>query len=634
MSEIATELQGRKECVGKERAGGVEKTRSESSPDVYQVCTIPFSHLFSTFFLNDNLIGRMGWLSTGASGDGPVVASDLLMKYNTFHREATDTEPADTAAAIERALVINDAAIQTHLTPPFQPARKSTPPLARMSQGSDLAQVKGKGSTPSAVEIIHQASVESGDGRLRESVGQSRFCASAWQTGDPSWDPSQEGQSQQPEYLAQTNTGCQTMVNAQAAIACLQRSPAPDTPSDHSRLSMRRQPTSSQSWMSSLSPQAPAERRTTSPDLSQPLQSPSQRAILRHILQLRWNVDHESSELLKPPAISPSPSHSPRKLYPSPKRPTTDSPSKHSTESFADAVAAAINESARLGSSSTPVPSTPLRLYKKRPSSSPAVDLVRRTETSPTPPCETRHQAHRSLSSMKHSSPPIAVLVPVDSSPESLRADLPLSSVYDDEYDELELSYPSSPKPPPQETPLETFQPAILPTGWQVSVEPAEPAELEPASQPPLLGLAPPPPAEDSVMRSVALQYLERYFQTFDVDRHALADAYTPDATFSCSSRNLRAQGRDGVLDVLQRLGHGALCSGDNVEYDVTYLGPDIGVLLVVLGTLSGAGDNKAVGYTMSFLLRPAREDPDRSVWFLPITFRASLSFFFSLTGL
>jgi hypothetical protein len=119
-------------------------------------------------------------------------------------------------------------------------------------------------------------------------------------------------------------------------------------------------------------------------------------------------------------------------------------------------------------------------------------------------------------------------------------------------------------------------------------------------------------------MRSSALRYLERYCQTFDMDRRALAEAYAHDAAFSCSSRNLRVQGRDDILDALQALGPGILCSGHSVEYDVTYLCPGIGVLLVVLGIMSGTRDRDnntgEVGYAMSFVLRPGMEDQERSV--------------------
>jgi hypothetical protein len=121
-------------------------------------------------------------------------------------------------------------------------------------------------------------------------------------------------------------------------------------------------------------------------------------------------------------------------------------------------------------------------------------------------------------------------------------------------------------------------------------------------------------------MRSSALHYLKQYFRTFDTDRRALAEAYIPDSFFSCNQRNLRAQGREGILDALQALGPGVLCSGNSIEYDVVYIGPDIGVLLVVLGTMVGTRDsNGQVRYAMSFVLRPWEEDQER----------CALSFFF-----
>ncbi|KAH9992732.1 hypothetical protein BJV74DRAFT_394071 [Russula compacta] len=152
--------------------------------------------------------------------------------------------------------------------------------------------------------------------------------------------------------------------------------------------------------------------------------------------------------------------------------------------------------------------------------------------------------------------------------------------------------------------------PAIVSTG---SPRPRSAELVGQALQPSLLNLQPPPPDEDAVMQSSALHYLKRYFRTFDRDRRALAEMYASDATFSCSSRNLRAQGRDSIIDTLQALGRGVLCSGNSVEYDVTYLGPRIGVLLVVLGTMRYAQDSsEEVGYAMSFVLRHAREDPER----------------------
>jgi hypothetical protein len=296
-----------------------------------------------------------------------------------------------------------------------------------------------------------------------------------------------------------------------------------------------------------------------------------------------------------------------------PRTPQSGSPSRRSPGSSADAVAAAINEGTRRdrqgpSSLSTPMPSTPLRVYKKR-SSSLAIPMQRNEDGVPSH-WEEERQARHSRSSGRHSTPPIAVLGPRDSSPESQNAP---SSVFGDEYDELELSYPSSPLPPPSVPLPDSHPPSDVP------IDPPRPAEpVEQAVQPSLLDLGPPSPDENAAMRSSALRYLERYCQIFDMDRRALAEAYAPDAAFSCSSRNLRVQGRDGILDALQALGPGILCSGHSVEYDVTYLCPSIGVLLVALGIMSGTRDRDnnigEVGYAMSFVLRPGREDQERSV--------------------
>ncbi|KAI9464486.1 hypothetical protein BJY52DRAFT_821201 [Lactarius psammicola] len=83
-------------------------------------------------------------------------------------------------------------------------------------------------------------------------------------------------------------------------------------------------------------------------------------------------------------------------------------------------------------------------------------------------------------------------------------------------------------------------------------------------------------------------------------------------------SRALRAvcaqQGRDGIMNALATLEHGVLCSG-NVEYDVSYFIPGIGVLLVVIGTMIGAqGDkDREVGYTMNFVLQPGDQEDRES---------------------
>jgi len=106
-------------------------------------------------------------------------------------------------------------------------------------------------------------------------------------------------------------------------------------------------------------------------------------------------------------------------------------------------------------------------------------------------------------------------------------------------------------------------------------------------------------------MQSAALEYLHRYGRTFDTDRGALAGAYAPNAAFSCPSRGLRTEGRAGILDALTTL-DGIFCSNRDVEYDVSRPVPGIGMMLVVLGTMTCAQDDRdrKVGYTMSFVLQ------------------------------
>lgn len=186
------------------------------------------------------------------------------------------------------------------------------------------------------------------------------------------------------------------------------------------------------------------------------------------------------------------------------------------------------------------------------------------------------------------------------------------SSAYGDEYDELELSFPPSPTLSPPKALPDSDLPAlaIIPTQSPPPVE-----LVEPASQHCISDIEPPSLDENAMMQSSALRYLEWYCQTFDMDRRALAEAYAPDAFFSCSSRGLRAQGRDAIICALQALGPGVLCSRSSVEYDVTYLGPDIGVLLVILSTMSNTREvDGDVRYAMSFVLRSRKEDPERSV--------------------
>jgi hypothetical protein len=487
-----------------------------------------------------------------------------------------------------------------------------------MPSSGDLGQPStdgGNSRSPSVVEIAFPASLEGGG--MRGSVEESSSSVVVGQMIDPSSDPYRE-RERGGQQLEHPSAGREVPIDAPVSTAHLQTSPVDSahiSSSDRSRLQQtksntpsRTAPPSVQTRKQLTSPQTPlgpSQQHTTSP---QP--SPSQRAVdtLHHILHLKRQVGHHPSESPKPPAVSPLPSPL-RRLYPL-RKTQSGSPSRRSPGSSADAVAAAINQGTRLdrrqGPSSPSVLSTPLRAYKKRSSS--LATPMRKNESGAAPGVDEEHQSRAPPSSERYSTPPIAVLGLGESSSESQKAS---SSVCGEEYDELELSYPPSPSPPPPET---------LPDSLPVSSVPIDPPRAgEPAKQtlqPSQSGLMPPSLDENATMRSSALRYLERYCQTFDMDRRELAEAYAPDAAFSCSSRNLHAQGRDRILDALQALGPGFLCSGHSVEFDMTYLGPGIGVLLVALGTMGSTGVSKAgeVGYAMSFILRPGDSDRERSV--------------------
>ena len=493
------------------------------------------------------------------------------------------------------------------------------PSLAHASGDSGQPGIERETSrSPSVVEIGFRAPLEGGG--IRGSNEESSSGVIVGQISDLSSVRYREGGSQQHEHASAGRNGPN---DAPVSIAPLQTSPvdpARISSSGHSRLQQTASnipsliaPPSGQTWKQPATPQTPmghSQQHITSPRHSQPLLSPSRRAVdtLHHILHLKRQIGHHSSESPKPRAVSPLPS--PRRLHPLPNT-QSRSPSQRSPGSSADAVAAAINEGTRLDrrqESSPPVPSTPLRVYKKRSSS--LVTPMRKNEndSDAAPGVDEEYQVRCSPPSDRHSSPPIAVLGLGESSSESQKA---TPSAYGDEYDELELSYPPSPSPYPPET---------LPVSLPVSNVPIDPARREEfvkqALQPPQSNIIPPSLDENATMHSSALRYLEHYFQTFDMNRRALAEAYAPDAAFSCSSRNLRAQGRDRILDALQALGPGILCSGHSVEFDVTYLGPGIGVLLVALGTMGGTGVSKTgnVEFAMTFMLRPGGLNRERSV--------------------
>ncbi|KAI0924979.1 hypothetical protein AcW2_005695 [Taiwanofungus camphoratus] len=105
--------------------------------------------------------------------------------------------------------------------------------------------------------------------------------------------------------------------------------------------------------------------------------------------------------------------------------------------------------------------------------------------------------------------------------------------------------------------------------------------------------------AEREEMETAALEYLRKYFQTFDSDRSALASAYCRAATFSiqnwdwpstpamlgrCSPVTSLKQGRLKIMASLLSLHDDQkFCKegGTTVEYDTIYLGNTVGVLLI-----------------------------------------------------
>lgn len=487
--------------------------------------------------------------------------------------------------------------------------------LSRASE--DLDQPSIERETPRSPSVVEIPPPFEGGG-VRESNEEPSSSVVVGQISDSSSGSYQGEGRQQHEH---PSAGREDPIDAPASIPRLPTSPVGSThisSSDGSHLQQTTSivpsgstPPSGQIWKQPTIPQTPlgpSQQHTT----SQPLPSPSQRAVdtLHHILHLKRQISHRPSESPKPPAVSPLPSPL-RRLYPLPKpQSRSRSPSRRSPGSSADAVAAAINEGTQLdrrqGPSSPPVLSTPLRVYKKRPS--PLATPIRKNESGVPPGKNEGHQARRSPSSEGCSSPPIAVLGLGESS-----SDKGTPSIYGDEYDELELSYPPSPSPP-RETLPDSLPVSNVPIDLARPREPVKHA-LQP-QQPSQSDLMPPTLDENATMRSSALRFLQRYFQTFDLNRRALVEAYTPDATFSCSSRNLCAQGRDRIPDALQALGPGILCSGHSVEFDVTYLGPGCGVLLVALGIMGGTGigETGEVGYAMSFMLRPEGLDRERSV--------------------
>lgn len=549
-----------------------------------------------------------------------------LRVVRTFIREdgmvidwEANSEPTDTAAVIERALLLNDAAIRS---PPVLSAERATSLLTSASQSSKRRRLDEGNDVPFAVEIAPRED-PTGPAPSVEGPGPD-----ANRIRSPSRNSSMDRRCPSQTQATHIDTGDNAVarVRTPAPFACflpdeglcdtaptLALPPSPCQP----RSPMRHQTTnnalshptspSSQVRMRASSSQSTRllHGRSTSPRPF-PSPPPSQHALnaLHHILQLKRKIIRSSCSA-GPSAVSPSPSCSLRKLYPTPKETQPETPSKRPMESSADIVAAALNESARLsqrGLGKASASSTPLRVYKKR--RSPAVTLARGNGKNTVPRNERGHRERDSVSPERHSSPPIAVLGLTGSLPGSPLTEL-TPSVTGGECDELDLSYPSSPRRPSPD--MISHRPsADVPTELP---RPVEPTEL--VGGPSLSNVERPSLEEKATVRSAALHYLERYCRTFDTDRRALAEAYAPDAAFSCPSRSLRTQGRDGILNALTTFGNGVFCSGGR-NVDVV---PGIGVLLVVLGTMIYAQDDRdrEVGYTMSFVLQPGDHE-DRQI--------------------
>lgn len=513
-----------------------------------------------------------------------VVRSFIREDGMVIDWEAIDSEPTDTAAVIERALLLNDAALRD---PPVLSAERTISPPTSASQSTKRCQLEAPVDLPSvkdpgaeASRIRGPSSIPSADGRRHGQIQTTHL-----DTGD-------SASVHTPTPIDCFSEGGLRDTASHVALLPFSSSPHPRSPMHHQTTSnslLHPPPTSQMRTRASSSQSTRLLHGHSSSPQSFSSPPPSQTALntLHHILQLKRQISRSSSST-GPPALSPSPSC--RKLYPASKEPQPNSsPSKkRPAESYADVVAAALNESARMSqerSGRASASSTPLRVYKKRRLLGDGTNLVPRNEP------RRRERVRDSLSPTGHSSPPIAVLSHDTGSPPGSPLTELTPSVSGDE---LDLSYPPSPKPPILDT--NSHHPsaeALTDSEPPRPVEPSEPV----AGASSLLNIKRLPSEEKDEMESAGLRYLARYCRTFDTDRRALREAYAPDATFSCPSRNLRAKGRDGILDALTTLGHDFLCSERKAKYEVSFL-PGIGTLL------AGAQDEEA-GYSMNFVLQP-----------------------------
>jgi hypothetical protein len=567
----------------------------------------------------------MGWLSTGASS-GLIIRVSVL---STSFREAIGSEPTDIAAVIERALLINDAATR-NTPPPVSSVRRAISPRISASQGSKWDQLDGGKDVPFAVDIPQvlvslegsTPSVEDkSDPSSMDIRNQSQTLPTYMDIGDNTVASLHTPAPIAWEFL-------RDYASSTAALPPFNPFPCHPHPSIYHQTASydRLHPSAQSSEMRTRASSSQSSHLRSASPRHFPTPPPSRPALntLHNILKLKRQINRSSSSAT-PSAASLSQSCSSRRLYPAPSEPPVQTPLKRSAESSADVVAAALNESARLSqewSSRASASSTPLRPYKRhRPLTA---TLLRGNRENTVPRNEPRHRERDdSLSPKRPSSPSIAALGLTGSVLGSPLTELTPSV----SGDELDFSYPPSPKPRVSDL-------VSHPASGEEPKEPPRPVELtEPVRAASLSSPKLPSPEELAAMQSAALQFLQRYGQTFDTDQRALAEAYAPHAMFSCPSRGLRTQGRESILDALAQLGHGVLCSERTVAYDVFSV-PSIGILLVVLGTMIGAqGDgDKNVGYTMNFVLQPGDHE-DRSVLSFLLSLPPALIYFFFRLG-
>lgn len=212
--------------------------------------------------------------------------------------------------------------------------------------------------------------------------------------------------------------------------------------------------------------------------------------------------------------------------------------------------------------------------------------------------------------------------------PSQSAVSLPVTGVDDD--DVLIVSPPTQKLPIPPRPRRNVASPSVSssPAGGSKSQAPhkpdppsaAVPAPSRPLNDFPTIMIV---PDEEEKMSKMTMEYLERYFQTFDSDRASLASAYSSNACFSyrevkCFSPGLphlqpSLPPSDSIkhtrLDItatllslppLQLLPLAGLAA--DIDYDIMWLGSPIGMFAICGGVHHGHASKRPV--THSFLLR------------------------------